>query len=76
MGREGNTYEGLKKVLDQPGLPKHEIREVFIHNEEPYYTTEDTQRVFKILVSAYTKDDLDRVSVAAVQLDKKNAKIY
>ena len=49
---------------------------MIIHTAEPDSTRENNERVVKILYNAYEKDDLDKVAVAAVQIDKINAKSY
>ena len=58
------------KFLVQPDLIKHDMQEVVMKTTEPASNREFTDRVVKILKSIYTKYDLDKVSEAAVQLDK------
>ena len=47
---------------------------MIIHTAEPDSTRENNERVVKILYNAYEKDDLDKVAVAAVHLDKNQHK--
>ena len=65
-----------RKSLGQPDLTKREIRKGVMQTVEPVSTREYTERFIKILDSTYKNDDLDKVSTAAVQIDKINSKNY
>ena len=51
------------------------MREVFIHNVEPYYTREATAIFFKTINSTYSKANLDKVAAAEVQLYENQREI-
>ena len=47
------------------------MREVVIQTAEPFYKREATERLVKILYSAYMKKDLERVAANTTQLNPK-----
>ena len=56
-------------LLGPSNLTKSEMSKVMMHNEEPASTREATERMVKILDSAYAKADLEQVVANASQLN-------